>query len=306
MLSADGKALSDTFVDSAHRSLGERAQPSWPTSKPESESYPPLEKFLNDCAEVCHSVLDGIGGAASRGERWYDTLKFIVYDKITEDGVDGSSPVKPDLVGGLDLNPGVRAAWSPRDQNMNQVLLPVEVKKDWLPMVVQAATYARCLFSASPSRQFALVLGFRHVKAELRFLVFHRSGLTASKPLSVNDEQGRKDILRVLFSILSWKSTGDAGFLEFYNDTEMSLFYREDDTTGVVARVTEVLHDGLCVLGRASRVLLVAYSSRSGEEQEPEVPTLRTTVRSRGRSKPEIQIDRGGETRMSFRAYVLR
>ncbi|KAJ7666542.1 hypothetical protein B0H17DRAFT_879763, partial [Mycena rosella] len=56
------------------------------------------------------------------------------------------------------------------------IQIPVEVKDNWPDMVAQAATYARCLFSASPSRAFALVLAYHHTDCELRFLIFHRGG----------------------------------------------------------------------------------------------------------------------------------
>ena len=48
-------------------------------------------------------------------------------------------------------------------------------------------------------------------------------------------------------------------FPGFHNDFDMSLFRHKDDKDGVVATVAYVLHDDLCVQGRASRVLLVGY-----------------------------------------------
>jgi len=300
MLSAAGKAPSNALVDSAHKALEKRVQHIWPIVGTERTWYTPIAMFLNHCVDACHGALDGSCRSVEWNRRWLGGLKFVVYDKATEDGIEGVSPVKPDLVGGLDVKPGERVAWSPKDPHTNQVLLPVEVKENWAPMVVQAATYARCLFSASPSRQFALVLGFRHTTAELRFLVFHRGGLTTSKPFYVKDEQGQKDILRVFLSILSWASPNDAGFLEFYNDIEMSLLRHEGDKTGVVARVAEVLHDGLCVQGRASRVLLMNYPTGEGKSA-PCIPALDPTVRTHKHTKAEVQAKEGDdETRMSF------
>ena len=170
-------------------------------------------------------------------------------------------------------------------------------------MISQAAAYARCLFHARPSRQFALALGFRHGqgkdKAMLRFLVFHRGGLTGSVPLSVKDEQGQRDILRIFLSILDWKHSKDAGFPEFYNDSEMFLSRHKDDKDGVVATLEEVLHDGLCVRGRASRVLYMHYPTSEGKEEfppAPTVPTRKCPVRTTATT-------RGGEIRTPFRHY---
>jgi len=268
----------------------------WPTADDERLWYPPLAAFLNNYLEACHKALDEHHKSAERSSRFYDRLNFIVYDgTTTHDGVEGASPVKLDLVGGLGLEPGKTVAWSPPDMSIGQVLIPVGVKANWAPMVTQAATYARCLFSASPSRQFSVVLGFRHTGAQLRFLVFHRSGLTGSKPCSVEDPRGQKDILRIFLSILQWTSTNDAGFLEFFNDFDMTLIHNEGDKTGRVARVTEVLHDGLCVRGRTSRVLRMDYPTGEEKKPEPAISALDPTARTRGRPGTKPQTEQGAK-----------
>ena len=78
---------------------------------------------------MCRGVLRDSKSAAAIDSRplFYDLLKFIVYDKSTADGVEGASPIKPDLVGGLDLVPDERVAWSPQSPTTKQVLLSVEV-----------------------------------------------------------------------------------------------------------------------------------------------------------------------------------
>jgi len=305
MLSAANKGPSAALVDSAHEALGKKVSSVWPTADAEQLWYPPLAVFLNDCVDVCHRVLDKHPGSVERGSRVYDRLRFIEFDKPMVDGVEGASPVKPDLVGGLDLEPDERVAWSPQGSSTKQALIPVEVKANWAPIIIQAATYARCLFSASPSRQFSVALGFRHTEAELRFLVFHRGGLTGSKACSVKDPQGQKDILRIFLSILQWKSANDAGFLEFFNNSEMCLPRHKDDETGTVANVTEVLHDGLCVRGRASRVLLMSHPTGQGTKSELPINTLNPTNRTREgpktRSQTKQEAKQGDdESRMSF------
>ena len=299
MLSATGKGPTEALVNSAYKALSralEKQAPDWPTTGAERPWYPHIATFLNNCVSVCHSVLSAAAAEDPR-PRFYDHLKFIIYDKTTVDGVEDAAPV----VGGLDLEHGEHVAWSLQDSHTKQVLLPVVVKKDWARIVHQSATYARCLFNTSPSRQFAMVLGFRHCNGEFRFLVFHRGGLTGSQPLSVKNEHGQKDILRVLLSVLSWRSAEDAGFPGFCNDFEMSLLRRKDDKDGVTARVTEVLHDGLCVQGRASRVLLMTYPTGEGREPEPCTSTPGPSVRTRKHTRSEIQTNRGDkDTRMPF------
>jgi hypothetical protein len=300
MLSATGKIPQHTLVNEAHRVLRENSY-DWPTSTREQAWYCPIAAFLNGCVGACHTAISSKTPAVGTETRWYDRLKFIVYDRTTVDGIDGASPVKPDLVGGLGLVDNERVAWSPHNLDTKQVLLPVEVKAEWAPVISQAATYARCLFSVSPSRQFAIVLGIRHTDATLRFLVFHRSGLTGSEPLTLEVTEGRKDILRIFLSILGWKSANDAGFLEFCNDFEMALPRHKCDEIGVVARVAEVLHDSLCVQGRASRALLMDYPTGKGDEPVPPTPVLDPTVRTRRRTGTKPRPKQGDEdTRTSF------
>jgi len=60
-----------------------------------------------------------------------------MYDKPTHDGVEGASPVKPDLVSGLDLASGKRIAWSPQNGLVDRwVLILVEVTNVNLSTVV--------------------------------------------------------------------------------------------------------------------------------------------------------------------------
>jgi len=308
MLSINGKGPTETLVKSAYNALRKvlKEQASgWPTAGTELAWYPPIATFLNNCVSVCRDALRDSKSASEIDFHplLYDLLKFIVYDKITEDGVEGTSPIKLDLVGDLDLGHDDRVARSTQNPRTKQMLLPVEAGVDWAPMVLQAATYARCLFSASPSRQFAVVLGFRHTKVELRFLVFHRGGLTGSKPLPVKDGPGQKDILRILLSILNWGSAEDAGFPGFCNDFETFLFRHKDnnDDDGVVASVAEVLHDGHCVQGRVSRVLLVSYPRK---EPDPHTSAPGPTTRTRKRRRTETQTERDEEIRMSFQLLI--
>jgi hypothetical protein len=126
-----------------------------------------------------------------------------------------------------------------------------------------------------------------------------------SNPHSVKDPRGQKDILRIFLSIFEWKSANDAGFLDFFNDSEMFLLRHEGDEIGTVAKVTEVLYDDLCVQGRGSRVLLAEYPTGEGMESVPCVPPLNPTVRTCGcletRPQAKLLTEQGcDKNRMSF------
>ena len=124
MLSATGKGPTEVLTNSAHEALRKMKPPSWPAVGTERDWYPPIALFLNNCVDACNDALRGSESAASEDSRYslYDRLKFIIYDKTTEDGVEGAAPVKLDLVGGLDLVPDERIAWSPKNLSTKRVL----------------------------------------------------------------------------------------------------------------------------------------------------------------------------------------
>ncbi|KAJ8454650.1 hypothetical protein ONZ45_g19220 [Pleurotus djamor] len=231
----------------------------------EREHYPTIREYLNKCVTVCHAALDSIHFKVEKRKRWYSELKFVVYDKATGDGVDNAAALKPDLAGGelAGFTHGV-LYWNNPKSSL-QILLPVEVKNNdsWTAIVSQAATYARCLFSASPSRQFALVIGINHASKQLRFLVFHRGGLTASKALPMLEDGSRREILRLFLAILTWESAEDAGFAEWLSDAEIVLPRDKDDEQGIVGVMGQVLSHGICVRGRATMVSRVSYDATS-------------------------------------------
>ena len=114
MLSAVGNGPSDILVSSTHKALDEMEQPRWPKTRKEWTWYYLIATFLNHCVDACHGALDGPQRSAARNTRWYDRLKFVVYDKPTEGGVGGAPPLK------LDLEPGKRVAWSPKNPLRNR------------------------------------------------------------------------------------------------------------------------------------------------------------------------------------------
>ena len=81
----------------------------------------------------------------------------------------------------------------------------------------------------------------------------------------------------------------------------MSLLRHKGDKTRIVASVTEVLHDDLCVRGCASRVLLMNYPASEGKEPEscnfPLIPNVTTCGLPEGGAQMEQGDD---ETRMLF------
>ncbi|KAJ7672855.1 hypothetical protein B0H17DRAFT_174693 [Mycena rosella] len=225
-----------------------------PGAPGERAHYAPFAAFLNDCIVKGSEALQKFNLMGS----WYDELRFVKYDKVTGDRIEGAPALKPDLAGGNDLTSASDTIlyWSPPSDlsKGSQIQIPVEVKDNWPDMVAQAATYARCLFCASPSRTFALVLAYHHTDRELRFLIFHRGGLTSHPAIKVTHASERAGALRLLMTILLWTEPQDAGFISTSNDFEYLLPRSLDMKQYILGTVMEILSNSTCVRGRATSV----------------------------------------------------
>lgn len=220
----------------------------------ERDSYIALAAYLNSCVEKSRSRFENLVG------HYQDQLTFNVYDRPTGDGIWDANPLKPDVVG-APCSFGIkdRLWWSPKPEDHNHaVLIPVEIKSSFRDLVLQAATYARGLFSASPLRQHALVISFNHHAHEIRFLVFHRGGLTMSNPLYVKKVEDRMDILRLFMAVLSWNTPGQAGLPVWFNGTQMSIPRSINSAAeSILFHVIRVLSYHLSIRGRNPRVSLL-------------------------------------------------
>ncbi|KAF5378967.1 hypothetical protein D9757_009088 [Collybiopsis confluens] len=212
----------------------------------ERSHYPGLVKFLNTALDSCKA---GLGNEVQQAI--YKELKFCVWDKPAQDGLDSAHPLKPALAGVLGEEELDSLFWIPPLEGRG-MKIPGEVNGNWTELVTHAATYARVLFSATPLRQYALVIGYNPKERAMRFLVFHRGGLTASKPLELDSEQGQKDLILLLLSILTWKSLADAGFPTWCNENESQVHLPAIYSTPVTMH--SELHHSPCIRGRAAHV----------------------------------------------------
>lgn len=261
----DGPEFTTAFKEAA-RQL-ERDQWAWGPYHKEKDSYDDIGKFLNACVTAGSKALSD---KALEGT-WYQNLTFVKYDKVMGDGIGDAPPLRPDIAGVNDKNPAPTLYWSPSDGlDRSRMLLPVEVEDEWSELIAQAATYGRSLFSANSSRVFALVLGVNHRTKTLRFLLFHRGGLTTHTELQLDTPEGRAEILRVIMTILLWSEAQHAGFVSTSNDLHHLLPVSPD--SHMKATVTNVIHHSDCVRGRATRVTrLTCHSPNSGDTLEASV-----------------------------------
>ena len=163
-----------------------------------------------------------------------------------------------------------------------------EVNKDWRELVRQAASYARAMFNAVPLRAFALVIGVNHQHAELRFLIFHRGGLTTNTPLKLNKTSDLMLVQKIMMSVLLWQTPLDAG-LPSFTDAHDFLLPLPRSVSPVLGKIEHIHYATCAVRSRATWVahLKVYEGSTIGSAVEVAQPTH--TFRRSARSKKKAQ-----------------
>ena len=241
----------------------------WPAGSDRDLYHEPIADLLNTLVEIGHNALDAVGVPLAREDRFYSHLTFIVYCyRQTGDYLSRSSHsrLEPRIVGGNDISEherqDVTCWWGAPQIKKNDPSAPhanievvVVVEESWSSLVADGIKYAKCQFMAHPSRTFVLMLGFNYSEDTMRFLLFHRSGLTATEDINLREHDGCKDFLRVMMTILLWSEQHDAGFPECSNDVEFFLA----DKLGVSTwTITDTIHASKkFILGPAPFVHLV-------------------------------------------------
>jgi hypothetical protein len=154
------------------------------TEAGERAFYPGFARLFNEMAKAYRkkSKLTSRSRSAVRDPFYSDTDNLFCpieeYDRETLHGAIEGNPLKPDLVIPLTSSDGGRYRW-------DQISVACEVKGEWDHLVTQAATHARALFSAHPSRAFTVVIAFNHKTLEARLLAFHRSGMHSTPAVRI-------------------------------------------------------------------------------------------------------------------------
>ncbi|KAF5383376.1 hypothetical protein D9757_008426 [Collybiopsis confluens] len=238
------------------------------TGKNEVEHYQGVVSLLNDGLDSCRR--SGLG----TGETIFSELMFWAWAKPVGDKDDGARAIAPDVVGALGTEEPTELFWSPKPGKRG-LKIPVEVKKSWFRLVKQAGTCARALFSAHPLRQFVLVIGYNHAEYAMRFLVFHRGGLTASTPLLLDTKAGQNDFILLLSAILTWKTPQDAGFPAWCNENQ--IFLPKIHSSPI--DIARILHHTSCIRGRAPEFITFVFPfPPTRKQQSKPLYLLKTSV----------------------------
>ncbi|KAF9788668.1 hypothetical protein BJ322DRAFT_1183683 [Thelephora terrestris] len=219
------------------------------TGAAEQACYESLAKFLTQTVEACHEALDkhNDNKIPKRSERWYHDLEFVVGTQMA-DGIEGAAAPKPDIAGGKGISKSTGRHW-------------------WKPLAEQPGHAAR---------------RGEEMLEELRFLVFHRGGLATSHPYDLTQEDGLKEVARLLLTLASWRTAAEAGFITCGNDTTHLLPVDKEGEQHVRVTVKEILFRSLCIRGRMTQVSLLLLPT--------DTPKPTTTPREKGKSVSEEQL----------------
>ena len=134
---------------------------------------------------------------------------YGAYKGLKPDGVGiiGELPTEPKK---LVKEPDKESPETP-ELSWEQIEVTVESKASVRDMVLQSGTYARCCLLSNQRRFFALGIGFQHKKLEAYIFVFHRSGLSSSRPLKLKTREGFNGLVSHIVGILSLKEEAAHG-----------------------------------------------------------------------------------------------
>jgi Fungal protein kinase len=177
----------------------------------EPESYEPLAHLLNKIIITANEYIPQSHSSPLRG------LHFQPFEGEVEDKYGSYKGLKPDVIGTTigelsteakehaeNLAKGPPLYWE-------QIEIPVESKATIRDMVRQSGTYARWCLSSNRGRFFSLVIGFQHKNLEAYVFLFHRSGLSSSRPLKIKTQDGFNHFVKHIVGILSLKDKAAYG-----------------------------------------------------------------------------------------------
>ena len=212
--------LRPTFRALTSRGGSSATNPRFPAKafSTESQSYHPLAHLLNKIIDTANPY---IPRSQLRGLRFY---VFRGEVKETYGNHRGLKPAGVGIIGRLSNKTKKLVKMPAEDPGLSwgQIEVTIESKSSIKDLVWQSATYARCCLLSDQRRFFSLGIGFDHKKLEVYVFVFHRAGLSSSRPLRVTTDVGFKGLVKHIVGILSIKDEAAYGldttrFQEFFH-----------------------------------------------------------------------------------------
>jgi hypothetical protein len=159
----------------------------------EASSYEPLAHLLNKIVDATSVPMGS----------YLSGLRFHKFGNEVAEKYGRYKGLKPDGIALLGNLPTGKVSWE-------DIKIVIESKRDTKPIIDKAATYARCSLVHNLRHSFALAIGFKFKSLNVFFMVFHRSGLSASYPFKLTQKQGFEALVRHIVGILSIE--GEAGY----------------------------------------------------------------------------------------------
>jgi hypothetical protein len=158
----------------------------------ETTSYGPFTHFLNRIVRSVKFCLTS--------PRYLEGLHFEPYDIEMLDKLNSEKPLKPDILGLIHSrnSPKSKISWK-------NVAVFIEVKAALVDTIKQLATYARSHLTLDRRRSYSIAMYFNHKELSLRFLCFHRSGISTSPQLHLHTEDGFRSLVQHMVGLLSIK-----------------------------------------------------------------------------------------------------
>jgi len=202
----------------------------------ETDSFKPLVHFLNAILHVTKETLRPTAEVASyKGlpQCYLSSLRFHSHDVEVIDKY--GDPLRLHGLGILgELPAGGKIPWE-------DVEVTIEVSGPIDALIQQAAIHARCSLLNNKRRFFAISIGFNHITLEAFFFVFHRSGLSSSRPLSLRTQQGFQDIAKHIVGMMNIRDEAEYCLDVTRSQNMFCLNERYYDVLRVL-----YLRDGLC------------------------------------------------------------
>lgn len=244
----------NAVVKRVHRDPSIKGQlETWPSGASESQYYDHFIGLVNAIIVKClKHVVSSV----------YSKLQFYKYDRNMAEGQGKDSPLKPDILGlTRRMENDERVSWRDVD-------FPVEVKSSWSNLILQAATYARCIRAFQRNRRIITMIYFNHVTRQVKVGIHTVSWLCVTKE-SI-DIRELETMVRLFLGICSWSDRFEAGFDVTCNDEEVFI-----PAHGIYKRV-QSLCSRPSARGRQTRVDLMTkvkgpFSQKPGSKSTGEL-----------------------------------
>ena len=194
-----------------------------------TESYEPLTHLLNTIVHAANSCLTG--------PRYLEGLHFYPHGVEMRGNIYSDVHLKPDMLGLLHshMPDELTISWS-------DVAIFIEVKGQLIEAVKQLAMYAHCHLAVERRLSFTIGVAICRNQSTLHFICFHRSGISISPPLHLDEEDGFRSVVGHMVGIISIRDEEAFGL----DMTSVDNVFRLNDCNYEVVRTIYKRHDIRC------------------------------------------------------------